>query len=367
MAIHRIGLPPAVAGDASSGQRQSASVAELSSRAREVLRHVVESYVETGEPVGSRALTRKISETLSPATIRNIMADLQDLGLLYAPHTSAGRLPTDAGLRLFVNGLLEVGNVSEEERESIEARCAAVGRSMNEALEQATTLLSGLSRCAGVVMAPKSEQPLKHIEFVHLGPGRALVVTVTQSGQVENRLIDTPIGMPASVLVEATNYLNARLIGRTIDEARRLILEDLKLKRAELNDLTARVIESGMATWAGEPGSALIVRGQARLLEDITAIEDLERVRALFDALERGESFVRLLELANAGAGVQIFIGSDSPLFANTGCSMVVAPFRDSQERILGAIGVIGPTRLNYARIIPLVDYTARTIGRMVG
>jgi heat-inducible transcriptional repressor len=367
MAIHRLNLPGAPQPDTTPGPRQTASIAALSERAREVLRLVVESYVETGEPVGSRSLTRKITETLSPATIRNIMADLQDLGLLYAPHTSAGRLPTDAGLRLFVNGLLEVGNVSEEERESIEARCAAVGRSMTEALEQATTLLSGLSRCASVVMAPKTEQPLKHIEFVHLGPGRALVVTVTQSGQVENRIIDTPVGMPASALVEATNYLNARMGGRTLDDARRLILEDLTLKRAELNEITARVIESGLATWAGEPGGNLIVRGQARLLEDITAIADLERVRQLFDALERGESFVRLLELANIAAGVQIFIGADNPLFANTGCSMVVAPFRDSQERILGAIGVIGPTRLNYARIIPLVDYTARTIGRMVG
>jgi len=367
MAIHRIGVPNAAMAEVAQGSRQTASVAELSERAREVLRLVVEGYVETGEPVGSRALTRKLSETLSPATIRNIMADLQDLGLLYAPHTSAGRLPTDAGLRLFVNGLLEVGNVTEQERESIEARCAAVGRSVTEALEQATTLLSGLSRCAGVVLAPKTDQPLKHIEFVNLGPGRALVVTVTQGGHVESRLIDVPLGMPASALIEATNYLNARLIGRTLEEARRLILEDIKLKRAELNELSARVIESGLATWAGEPGSALIVRGQARLLEDITAIEDLERVRALFDALERGENFVRLLELANSATGVQIFIGSDNPLFANTGCSMVVAPFRDSQERILGAIGVIGPTRLNYARIIPLVDYTARTIGRLVG
>lgn len=368
MAIHRLTLPGAGQKEPPSGQpRQTTSVTELNDRAREVLRLVVESYVETGEPVGSRALTRKITETLSPATIRNIMADLQDLGLLYAPHTSAGRLPTDAGLRLFVNGLLEVGNVSEEERESIEARCAARGRSVNEALEQATTLLSGLSRCASLVMAPKTEQPLKHIEFVHLGPGRALVVTVNQTGHVENRLIDTPVGMPASALVEATNYLNSRLIGRTFDDARRMILADLQQKRAELNELTARVIESGLASWAGEPGSALIVRGQARLLEDITAIADLERVRGLFDALERGESFVRLLELANTGEGVQIFIGSDNPLFANTGCSMVVAPFRDSQEKILGAIGVIGPTRLNYARIIPLVDYTARAIGRMVG
>ena len=197
MAIHRVGPVGSILTDLPSGQRQSTTVAELNERAREVLRLVVESYVETGEPVGSRALTRKITETLSPATIRNIMADLQDLGLLYAPHTSAGRLPTDAGLRLFVNGLLEVGNVTEQERESIEAQCAAVGRSVTEALEQATTLLSGLSRCAGVVLAPKTDQPLKHIEFVNLGPGRALVVTVTQGGHVENRLIDVPLGMPA--------------------------------------------------------------------------------------------------------------------------------------------------------------------------
>src|SRR3954467_15748917 len=342
-------------------------IGELNQRSREIFRLIVDSYVQNGEPVGSRTLSRLLGQNWRPAAIRNVMADLEEAGLLFSPHTSAGRLPTEAGLRLFVNGLLEVGNVSEDERESIEARCTAAGRSMNEALEQATSLLSGLSRCASVVMAPKTEQPLKHIEFVNLGPGRALVVTVTQSGQVENRIIDTPIGMPASALTEASNYLNARLSGRTFEDARRLILEDIKLKRAELNDLTARVIESGLATWAGEPGSALIVRGQARLLEDITAIEDLERVRILFDALERGEGFVRLLELANSASGVQIFIGADNPLFANTGCSMVVAPFRDSQERILGAIGVIGPTRLNYARIIPLVDYTARAIGRVVG
>jgi heat-inducible transcriptional repressor len=332
-----------------------------------VLRHVVEGYVETGEPVGSRALTRKLTETLSPATIRNIMADLQDLGLLYAPHTSAGRLPTDAGLKLFVNGLLEVGNISEEERDSIEARCATVGRSVTEALEQATTLLSGLSRCAGVVMAPKTEQPLKHIEFVNLGPGRALVVTVTQSGHVENRVIDTPVGMPPSALVEASNYLNARLIGRTIEDARRLILEDLKLKRAELNDLTARVIESGMATWAGEPGSALIVRGQAHLLDDIQEAGDLERLRALFSALETKEQLLKLLDAADQAEGVQIFIGAQSDLFGLAGCSAVISPYRDSQRQLVGAVGVIGPSRLNYARIIPMVDHTAKVIGRLLG
>src|SRR5262245_38866380 len=237
MAIHRIGPVRGVLTDVPAGPRQTASVAELNERAREVLRHVVEGYVETGEPVGSRALTRKLTETLSPATIRNIMADLQDLGLLYAPHTSAGRLPTEAGLRMFVNGLLEVGHLAEDERASIESRCAAVGRSVQEALEQATSLLAGLSRCAGVVLAPNTEQALKHIEFVNLGPCRALVVMVSQSGAVENRIIEVPLGLPASVLVEASNYLASRIVGRTLDEARRLIETELREQRAQLDEL----------------------------------------------------------------------------------------------------------------------------------
>jgi heat-inducible transcriptional repressor len=345
----------------------AASITELSERAREVFRRVVESYVETGEPVGSRTLTRKLTETLSPATIRNIMADLQDAGLLYAPHTSAGRLPTEAGLRMFVNGLLEVGHLAEDERARIESRCAAVGRSVQEALEQATSLLAGLSRCAGVVLAPNTEQALKHIEFVNLGPGRALVVMVSQSGAVENRIIEVPLGLPASVLVEASNYLASRIVGRTLEEARRLIEADLSEQRAQLDEVTKRVVESGLATWAGDRGSALIVRGQSQLLEDVQALEDLETVRRLFDMLERGESFMRLLDLTGSAQGVQIFIGAENPLFAHTGCSMIVAPFRNSQEKIVGALGVVGPTRINYARIVPLVDYTAKVVGRLIG
>jgi len=343
------------------------TVAELSERAREVFRRVVESYVETGEPVGSRTLTRKLTESLSPATIRNIMADLQDAGLLYAPHTSAGRLPTEAGLRMFVNGLLEMGRIDENERANIESRCATVGRSVQEALEQATTILAGLSRCASVVVAPKSEQALKHIEFVNLGPGRVLVVLVSQSGAVENRIIEVPLGLPASTLVEASNYFAARVVGRTLDEARRLIEEELGEQRAQLDDLARRVVESGLATWGGGRGSALIVRGQAQLLEDVQALEELETVRRLFDALERGESFMRLLEMAGDAQGVQIFIGAENPLFALTGCSMIVAPFRNSQEKIVGALGVVGPTRINYARIVPLVDFTAKVVGRLIG
>ena len=349
------------------GASQGSGIVELSDRAREVFRRVVESYVETGDPVGSRTLTRRLNENLSPATIRNIMADLQDAGLLYAPHTSAGRLPTEAGLRMFVNGLLEVGHLAEDERASIESRCAAVGRSVQEALEQATSLLAGLSRCAGVVLAPKAEQPLKHIEFVNLGPGRALVVMVSESGAVENRILELPLDLPPSALVEASNYLSARLVGRTLGEARQLIEGELTDQRAQLDELTKRVVEAGLATWTGERDSALIVRGQARLLEDVQALEELETVRRLFSALERGESFMRLLDLAGDAEGVQIFIGAENPLFAHAGCSMVVAPFRNSQEKIVGAIGVVGPTRINYARIVPLVDYTARVVGRLIG
>ncbi|HEX2889256.1 heat-inducible transcriptional repressor HrcA [Vineibacter terrae] len=344
-----------------------APVAELNERAREVFRRIVEAYVESGEPVGSRTLTRRLTEQLSPATIRNVMADLQDAGLLFAPHTSAGRVPTEAGLRLFVDGLLEIGNLSQEERDSIDGRCAAVGRSMQDVLSEASSLLSGLSRCAGVVISPRIEQPLKHIEFVNLGPGRALVVIVTENGTVENRIIETPLGLPPSALIEASNYLSARLVGRSIEESRRLIEEELLAQRAELDALTQRIVEAGLARWSGEPGSALIVRGQARLLEDVTALEDLENVRRLFDALERGESFMRLLQLAGDAEGVKIFIGAENPLFGHAGCSVIVAPFRNSQERIVGAVGVVGPTRINYARIVPMVDYTARVVGRLLG
>ncbi|TXL73016.1 heat-inducible transcriptional repressor HrcA [Vineibacter terrae] len=344
-----------------------APVAELNERAREVFRRIVEAYVESGEPVGSRTLTRRLTEQLSPATIRNVMADLQDAGLLFAPHTSAGRVPTEAGLRLFVDGLLEIGNLSQEERDSIDGRCAAVGRSMQDVLSEASSLLSGLSRCAGVVISPRVEQPLKHIEFVNLGPGRALVVIVTENGAVENRIIETPLGLPPSALIEASNYLSARLVGRSIEESRRLIEEELLAQRAELDALTQRIVEAGLARWSGEPGSALIVRGQARLLEDVTALEDLENVRRLFDALERGESFMRLLQLAGDAEGVKIFIGAENPLFGHAGCSVIVAPFRNSQERIVGAVGVVGPTRINYARIVPMVDYTARVVGRLLG
>jgi heat-inducible transcriptional repressor len=347
---------------------KSPVVTELNERSREIFRHIVEAYVETGEPVGSRTLSRRLLLSLSPATIRNVMADLEDAGLLYAPHTSAGRLPTQAGMRLFVNGLLELGGLPEDERARIDAQCRAAGKSVEQMLSEAIGTLSGLSRCAGMVVAPKVQRSLKHMEFVWLGRGRALVVLVTEDGLVENRVLDLPDGVGPSTLVEAGNFLNARLGGRNLDDVRDEVLAQLDEQRHQVDELAKRVIEAGLATWAGgDSRSALIVRGTAHLLEDVTAVEDLERIRTLFEALETSQQFLRLLELTTKAEGVQIFIGAENELFGVTGCSMIVAPYHDSREQIIGAIGVIGPTRLNYARIIPMVDYTAKVIGRLIG
>lgn len=351
-----------------SGSSAPSTITQLNERSREIFRQVVDAYMETGEPVGSRTLSRRLDLSLSPATIRNVMADLEEAGLLFSPHTSAGRLPTEAGLRLFVNGLLEVGRLNETERTAIDAKCAALGRSFGDVLDQATTTLSGLANCAGLVMAPKLDQRLKHLEFVSLAPDRSLVVMVSDNGMVENRVIDLPPGMPPSTLMEASNYINARLHGRTVEEARLFIAQELEQHRAQIDSLTQKVVEAGLANWTSGDGSGyLIVRGQARLLEDVTALEDLERIRTLFQTLETKESLIRLLEETNKGEGVQIFIGAENELFGLAGCSMIVAPYANSREQVLGAIGVIGPSRMNYARIIPMVDYTAKIIGRMIG
>jgi heat-inducible transcriptional repressor len=340
----------------------------LDVRSAAVLREIVEQYVETGEPVGSRTLSRRLPIALSPATIRNVMADLTEAGLLFAPHTSAGRLPTDQGLRLFVDGLLHFGELAEEERESISAALAASGRSLEDTLAEASSMLSGLSQAAGLVLAPKSDGPIRHIEFVPLGSSRALVVLVNAEGQVENRVIDTPPGLPPSALQQAANYVNARLSGRTITELKRIIAQEMAANRSELDALSALVVEAGLAIWTGEARPAsLIVRGQARLLSDVTQIERLAAIQALFDRLEAQETILRLLDLAEHSEGVRIFIGAESGLFGTSGVSMVVAPARSDGGRIVGAIGVIGPTRINYGRIIPVVDYTARVIGRLLG
>ena len=340
----------------------------LDNRSASVLREIVEQFVSTGEPVGSRTLSRRLPIALSPATIRNVMADLTEAGLLFAPHTSAGRLPTDRGLRLFVDGLLQAGHLGDEERDTISRALESKGRSMEDTLAEASTMLSGLAGAAGLVLAPKSEGAVRHIEFVPLGPGRALVILVGADGQVENRVIETPPGLPPSTLVQAANFLNARLAGRTLPELRRAVATEMTEDRSQLDELTTQIVAAGLATWAGEArGGSLIVRGQAKLLSDVTQIDSLRAIQALFERLETQETLLKLLELAEASDGVRIFIGAESGLFGASGVSMVVAPARNDENRIVGAIGVIGPTRINYGRIIPVVDYTARAMGRLLG
>lgn len=342
----------------------------LADRQREVFRRLVDAFLTSGEPVGSRTLSQILPMALSPASIRNVMADLEAMGLLYAPHTSAGRVPTERGLRLFVDGLLQVGELADPEMAAIEAQLGESDRGVEELLTQATTMLSGLSRCAGLVVAAKQDSPLKHVEFVNLAPGKALVIMVTEDGQVENRLINTPLGLPFSALAEASNYLSARLSGRTLDDARAGILSELEGERAELDTLTAKIVAEGLATLstpAEGDEKVLIVRGTSNLLETMEAQGDLERIRTLFDDIERKNDLIRLLELAREGDGVRIFIGSENRLFSLSGSSIVAAPYINTKGKVVGVIGVLGPTRLNYARIIPMVDHTAKVIGRLLG
>ncbi|MCC7347786.1 MAG: heat-inducible transcriptional repressor HrcA [Variibacter sp.] len=343
-------------------------LAQLNERSRDIFRQVVESYLATGEPVGSRNLSRMISTPLSPASVRNVMSDLEQLGLVFAPHTSAGRLPTELGLRFFVDALMEIGDLTEADRRDMEARVAASGKSLDAVLNDASGMLSGLTRAAGVVLSAKADARLKHLEFVRLEPVRALVVLVAEDGQVENRVLPLPAGLPTSALTEAGNFLNARIRGKTLAEARAELEKALEASRAELDQLTQKIIEAGLASWSGgdRDDRKLIVRGHANLLEDLHALDDLERVRHLFDDLETKRGVADLLGRAEQAEGVRIFIGSENKLFSLSGSSTIVAPYRDGAGRIVGVIGVIGPTRLNYARIIPMVDYTSRLVSRIL-
>src|SRR3954469_8288380 len=345
------------------------AIAELNDRSREIFRQIVESYLVTGEPVGSRNLSRILPMALSPASIRNVMADLEAAGLIFAPHTSAGRLPTETGLRFFVDAMMEIGDVTAEERGRIEAqmKAAASGHTLETALAEASALLSGVSRGAGVVVTSKSNARLKHIEFVRLDPTRALVVLVSEDGSVENRLLDLPAGLPAGALVEAGNFLNARIQGKTLGDIKREIQTRREDMEREPDALTARLVEAGLATTVGPADSRQrIVRGQANLLDDLKAAEDLERIRLLFSDLETQTDVIDLLSRAEGGEGVRIFIGSENKLFSLSGSSMIAAPFRDGSQKIVGVLGVIGPTRLNYARIVPMVDYPAKVVSRII-
>lgn len=341
----------------------------LDARSREIFRHVVETYLETGEPVGSRTLS-KSGIHLSAASIRNVMADLTDLGLLDAPHISAGRMPTHAGLRLFVDGFLELGEPGEDDRAEIEARLKTAGHDFAGVLKEASSILSGLAGGAGLVSSPTNDAPVRHVEFVPLTTGEALCVLVNERGDVENRLVKLPPGLPQTALIEAGNFLAARMKGRTLHEAATQVRQDIHDHRAQLNVAAADLVERGLAQWSGEiPGQerSLIIQGRANLLEDAQAANDMERVRQLFDVLERQQGLLEVLDSTREADGVRLFIGSENSLFPLSGSSVIVAPYMDASRKVIGALGVIGPTRLNYARVIPMVDYTARMVGQVLG
>lgn len=340
---------------------------DLNKRSLDIFRELVDAYLETGEPIGSRTISQRLSSSLSPATIRNVMSDLEDAGLLYAPHTSAGRLPTDAGLQFFVHGLLEVGDLSFDDKEQLEHACRSTGKNFENVLEQATTLLSGLSNCAGLVLAPKLESPLKQIEFVHLGGKRTLVVLITEDGLVENRILELDQSLSSSTLQQASNYLTQKLSGKTLSQAKSALSWELKEHKAQLDQLTSHIIEEGLAVWSGDKSSrTLIVKGQANLLQNVKMMEEVNRVRDLFNILEAKENFASLIDAAISAEGVQIFIGAENELFKISGCSVIVAPYKNQQQQIVGAIGVLGPTCMNYGKIIPLVDYTAKIVGKLL-
>ena len=346
----------------------SSLLSEMTDRSREVFRRVVEGYLTSGDPVGSRTLTRSMSEKLSAATIRNVMNDLEYLGLLDSPHISAGRIPTQRGLRMFVDGLLEVGTVEASDREKIDATRGSNDQDVTALLDQVGATLSGITRGASLVLAPKTEAPIRHIEFVSLSPDRALVVLVLADGHVENRLFTPPPGQTPSSMREAANFLNALAEGKTLSDLRRTITADIAARRMEIDSLATALVESGLAVWenSGERSERLIVRGRANLIDKANDSAQLDRIRHLFDDLERKRDIADFLELTEAGDGVRIFIGSENKLFSLSGSSLVVSPYMNSDRKIIGAVGVIGPTRLNYGRIVPIVNYTAQLVGRIV-
>lgn len=346
-------------------------IAALDERSKEIFRRIVEGYLENGEPLGSRNLSRLLPMSLSPASVRNVMSDLEELGLIYSPHISAGRLPTQIGLRFFVDAFMQVGDLSAEDRANIDRQVRGSNRDqpMESVMSEASRMLSGISRGAGLVITAKSDPVLKHVEFIRLEPTKALAVLVGDHDQVENRIIELPAGVTSSQLTEAANFLNAHMAGQTLPEFRRQLQSLKESVRQELDSLSHELVERGIAVLSGDDAEGkptqLIVRGHANLLAGIGGAEDLDRLRLLFDDLEKKDSLIEILNLAESGPGVRIFIGSENKLFSLSGSSLIVAPYRDEDDRIVGAVGVIGPTRLNYARIVPMVDYTAQLISRL--
>jgi heat-inducible transcriptional repressor len=341
-------------------------IQEMNERSKIVFRNLVDSYIETGEPVGSQTLANTLAEEISPATIRNVMQDLEVLGLLDSPHVSSGRIPTQQGLRLFVDALLEIGEISNKEQEIIDYSIKEDPKNLSNILTRAGSVLSGLTKSASLVLAPKIEAPIKHIEFVSLSPERALAVLVTADGMVENRVFEPPLGQTQSDFREAANFMNAHAKGLTLSELREVMEREVSKRKLEIDKIAAQLVKDGLAVWDGKDtdNSRLIVRGRANLIDGTTAEDDFEKIRELFDDLERKQDIANFINLTEKGEGVRVFIGSENKLFSLSGSSLVISPYMNSEHKIIGAVGVIGPTRLNYGKIVPIVDYTAQLVGR---
>jgi heat-inducible transcriptional repressor len=339
-------------------------IGELTDRMRGIFGLVVEAYLERGLPIGSKALSGQVS--LSPASIRGVMQELEERGLLTHPHTSAGRIPTDTGLRLFVDGIMQASVPDPHERRAIERQIVRE-QPIEDALAAATSALSGLSQAAGVVLAPKRELRVKQLSFVPLSSTRALAVLVGADGSVENRILPLDATTGASALDEISNFINARLAGLTLGEAEERLRAEIRERKEAIDSAAAELVASGLAAWSQDHvrRPVLIVRGQANLIDEHAA-EDLERVRKLLDELEDRQEIARLLETARDAPGCRIFIGSENRMFALSGSSVIAAPYRGTQGQVVGVVGVIGPTRLNYARVVPMVDFTAKALTRLM-
>jgi heat-inducible transcriptional repressor len=341
-------------------------ITEMNDRAQDIFRVVVEAYLDSGIPVGSRTISKISQLELSPASIRNVMQDLEELGLLAAPHTSAGRMPTELGLRLFVDGMMQAAEPSQQERDAIERQITEQGP-VEDALRATTSVLSGLSSCAGLVMVPKREPLLKQFSFVKLSEVQGLAILVSQDGSVENRVLELPPGISESVLVEAGNYLTARYGGQTLSQALAVLDREISAGELAIDKASEELVKIGLITWSRDSADrpVLIVRGQAQLLEE-SNLGDLERVRQLLDELEGKQEIARLLDSARDADAAKIFIGAENKLFSLSGSSVIAAPYKDGDGQVVGVVGVIGPTRLNYARVVPMVDFTAQTLSRLL-
>ncbi len=340
---------------------------ELSERSKLILKGVVESYLDTGEPAGSKTILNKTGLNISSSSIRSILANLQKEGLLYSPHVSSGRLPTDKGMRFFVDGLLEFGRLTKDEQENIKSQCRSNGSSYEKILDKASKTISGLSNCAGIVVAPKFQNKIRHIEFIRLNRNQVMSIIASENGIVENRVLDSKHNYDDSTLQQVTNFLNSKFVGKTIEEIKSLILQEIEDSKNQLNSLGKKLVKEGIIEIAPKAETPYIfLHGQSNLLGDEIISKDLDQIRALFDDIENKSNFLNIIENTSKGQGVQIFIGSQNFLFKHSGISMVMAPYKNKEQKIIGAIGVVGPMRIDYAKIVPLVDYTSKIIGRII-